>query len=76
MNRKPSREYLKLSFSLLLGIFCLLSFASVTVAADNLLANPGFEEFAGNLPSGWQIEQKNMHKGAISIDQESIQSGH
>jgi alpha-N-arabinofuranosidase len=76
MNRKPSREHLKLSFSLILGIFCLLSFAAVTAAEENLLANPGFEDVADALPLGWQIEQKNMHKGTISIDQENIQSGH
>ena len=75
MNRETSREYLKLSLGLILGIFCLLSFAAVAVAKENFLSNPGFEEVADDLPLGWQIEQKNIHKGAISIDQESTQSG-
>ena len=76
MDSKPSKEHLRLSLGLILGIFCLLSSAAIALAKENLLSNPGFEEVADDMPLGWQIEQKNMHKGTISIDQENIQSGH
>jgi hypothetical protein len=33
-------------------------------------------DFGCQISLGWQIEQKNMHKGRISINQENIQSGH
>ena len=75
MNRQPSKGSLWLSFSLFLVALCLLSFITGTVAAVNLLSNPGFEEVADDLPVGWQIEQKNMHKGSISIGQENAQAG-
>ncbi len=75
MNRQPSKGSLWLSFSLFLVALCLSPFITGTVAAVNLLSNPGFEEVADDLPVGWQIEQKNMHKGSISIGQEHAQAG-
>jgi hypothetical protein len=44
MNRQSSRGYLWLFFSLFLVALCLPTFTAGTVAAENLLYNPGFEE--------------------------------
>jgi alpha-N-arabinofuranosidase len=75
MNRKPSKKFLWLYFILFPVIFYLLSYTSIAVSSVNLLSNPGFEEVAADRPAGWQIEQKNAHKGDISINQEHAQTG-
>ncbi|MEM7255290.1 MAG: hypothetical protein AAF493_28145 [Pseudomonadota bacterium] len=52
---------------IMLVLSIVLMCVSRADAADNLLRNPGFEDGAGPVPSGWQINEDVEKKGSIEI---------
>jgi len=57
------------------GVAVVLLVLSLPVAAENLLANPGFERLERGMPTGWHLFVAPMDGAEGSIDAENVLGG-